>query len=157
MISFATRPVFATDTPISLVAPVGRVTTATFKIHNLGTGTLTLGPPFPFSTGTTISVAPATGFALEAGMASAPIVVSCAPTDTSPGTQDLTYPTNDPARPSATYAITCTGLDLSGGGGTGTGGGTGALTPELPSGGLLGVGMLALLALRGRLRRKHLA
>ena len=56
--------------PDSLVAPTGGTTTATFRIHNFGTGTLTVGTPSALAA--PISANPATGFSLGAGVGERP-------------------------------------------------------------------------------------
>ena len=121
-----------------------------------GPGDLAVGVPCALVA--PLSVSPTTAFTVPAppSTANQQVTVTCSLTDisTSTQTQTLTLTTNDPTQPTVSYAITCTGYAPAGG--TGTGGGTGSTTPELPSGGLLSVGMVALVVARRWLRRHSL-
>lgn len=153
--------VFATAEHLSLAATVGGSATDTIAVSNPAPPGQPIGPPSALMVGAPagltapLSVSPATGFTVPAppSMATQQITITCSPTDTSTSTQTLTMTTSDIARPTVSYIIACTGYVPAGGGG---GGGTGNTTPELPSGGLLGVGMVVLVVVRRWLRRHSL-
>jgi hypothetical protein len=144
---------FAADTQLTLAVPVGGSAADAITVRDPGPHDLVMGAPSALVS--PLAVSPATGFTVAGQPAptSQQLTITCSPTDTSTSTQTLTLATNDPLQPTVSYAITCTGYVPAGG--SGTGGGTGATTPELPSGGLLGIGTLALLAIRCRLRRRR--
>ena len=138
---------FASDTQLTLAAPVGGSAADTITVRNPGPHDLVVGPPVGLTA--PLSVSPTAGFTVvgQPAQAKQPVTVTCAPAGTSTSAQTLTLTTNDPTQPTVSYAISCSGYVPAGG--TGTGG----TTPELPSGGLLGLGMVALVVVRRWLRR----
>ena len=92
---------------LNLSSLIGSTNSVTIVVGNSGAATLNVSAPTA-AVAAPFSVSPATAFAVAVG-ASQNVTVTCAPTAAGPFSQTLTYTTNDPTLPTATYTIICTG------------------------------------------------
>ncbi|MBC8077881.1 MAG: choice-of-anchor D domain-containing protein, partial [Chloroflexales bacterium] len=92
---------------LNLSSVIGSSNSIEIVISNTGAAALQISTPTapllaPFT------VTPASALSIAPG-SSQIVTVTCAPNSSGPFSQSLSYTTNDPTQPSATYTITCTG------------------------------------------------
>ena len=93
--------------PLSLTSVIGSSNSVTITVSNGGLAPLTVSAPLD-AISAPFSVSPTVAYSVAVG-SSAAVAVTCAPAATGPYTQSLRYSTNDPAQPTVTYMVTCTG------------------------------------------------
>jgi hypothetical protein len=110
---------------------VGQTGTQTINLQNSGDGIL--GITNPQITGANAASFSLVGtlppYAINSG-GSATATIQCAPSSAGALTATLTFDTNDPANPTITYTLTCTGNAVAASGGGGGGGGNVWVPPQ---------------------------